>query len=386
MSVAIVKRSSHYFQNERTDMVIYFVGPKLFGITGQSISFDKTCSLKKRLDRVFCISSHGDSKFRSILRFVIQYTRFVSLSIIERPGVIYITTSRSKLGFLRDMAVIISGRCIFGAKIVNHLHGSDFKDFRGGCSKSMMALVDFVYSKVEFSILLHKSMADQYDMYRGMETFFVPNFVAREFSIDKKKRTPPPDIIRILFFSNIIKEKGILDLVEAVDEMVASGDKVVLTIAGSEGRISLKNMLQERFGVNYRLGSHVSFLGGVYGADRLSLYADADIFVLPSYFKSEAFPISVIEAMFCGCSVITSDFKYLPEIFKDHGVVFCKHQCPRDLRDALRREVNSILCRDLKNVDGREIVDSRYTEEMYVKRIEYIFEKVKLLRINKKER
>ena len=40
------------------------------------------------------------------------------------------------------------------------------------------------------------------------------------------------------------------------------------------------------------------------------------IFCLPSTYKSEAVPLSIIEAMSVGCVIVVYDYKYLPSLVK----------------------------------------------------------------------
>jgi glycosyltransferase involved in cell wall biosynthesis len=70
-----------------------------------------------------------------------------------------------------------------------------------------------------------------------------------------------------------------------------------------------------------RLGlrDSVRFLGQVPLADLVALYNAADVFVYPSL--QEGFGLPVLEAMACGCPVVTSNVSSLPEVAGDAAVL-----------------------------------------------------------------
>ena len=71
-----------------------------------------------------------------------------------------------------------------------------------------------------------------------------------------------------------------------------------------------------RLGVNDR----VRFLGPIPDADLPTLYAAADLFVMPSLY--EGFGLPVLEAMACGAPVICSNTSSLPEVAGDAALEF----------------------------------------------------------------
>ena len=63
----------------------------------------------------------------------------------------------------------------------------------------------------------------------------------------------------------------------------------------------------------------IQLLGYVDGADLPSLYFLADVFCFPSLF--EGFGLPIVEAMACGCPVMTSTTSCMPEVAGDAGVL-----------------------------------------------------------------
>jgi glycosyltransferase involved in cell wall biosynthesis len=60
------------------------------------------------------------------------------------------------------------------------------------------------------------------------------------------------------------------------------------------------------------IAQDVVFAGGVPHAQTASFYRAADVFVYPSF--NETFGLPILEAMACGCPVVTSDLSSMPEV------------------------------------------------------------------------
>src|SRR4029079_8059166 len=71
-----------------------------------------------------------------------------------------------------------------------------------------------------------------------------------------------------------------------------------------------------RYGQALGIASRVSFAGGVFGADKVSLFAQAEVFILPSY--SEGLPYALLEAMAAGIPVVATPVGAIPDVIS-HG-------------------------------------------------------------------
>ena len=69
----------------------------------------------------------------------------------------------------------------------------------------------------------------------------------------------------------------------------------------------------------YRLNEYVRLNGPRFGDDKWKTYQDADIFLFPTRFKQESFPLVILEAMQFGLPVLASRIGAIPEII-DHGI------------------------------------------------------------------
>lgn len=108
---------------------------------------------------------------------------------------------------------------------------------------------------------------------------------------------------QVLFLSRIHKKKGIELLINAWGSIVETFPKWKLLIVGN-GEISYVNSLRQRISDKH-LCQSVEILPPVFGDEKLGLYHNSSLFVLPSY--SENFGMVIAEAMSCGLPVITTD-------------------------------------------------------------------------------
>jgi glycosyltransferase involved in cell wall biosynthesis len=106
----------------------------------------------------------------------------------------------------------------------------------------------------------------------------------------------------ILFLSRIHYKKGCEHLIRAAAELAAQGvpGKFVLAGTGDEAYVNSLKTLASELGVSNK----VHFVGQVTGDDKLSLYRNADAFVLPT--SQENFGLVLIEAMSCGVPIVTT--------------------------------------------------------------------------------
>jgi glycosyltransferase involved in cell wall biosynthesis len=99
------------------------------------------------------------------------------------------------------------------------------------------------------------------------------------FSLD---RTPsrPPDDIRVLFAARLLREKGLFELVEAMQSCIEVGHRLGLVIAGEIYPGNPSSLTHEELDQISSL-PFVDFVG--YAEDVRSLIAEADVVALPSY-------------------------------------------------------------------------------------------------------
>lgn len=173
------------------------------------------------------------------------------------------------------------------------------------------------------------------ERYRVVSDMTLKNSARNKYGLQKKF---------ILYIGAIQPRKNIPLLLKAYSRLLKEGFfDFDLVFAGGMG---WKNrnifLLIGELGIKER----VKFIGYVPEDELPFLYDLAEFMVYPSF--SEGFGMPVLEAMACGCPVITSNTSSLPEVVGDAGIMVDPHNI-QELEDAIRRVVkDSNLRREMK--------------------------------------
>ena len=161
---------------------------------------------------------------------------------------------------------------------------------------------------------------------------------------------------RIVFMSRLHVKKGIELLLEALSHLKPDLDGYEVIIAG-EGEPHYAETLKKA-AISFGLSEIVKFVGGVYGAEKVSLLQSADFFVLATY--SENFGIVVAEALACGTPVITTHGTPWKEL-EDYA---CGWYIPVEV-NALRKTLREAMSLTEETIEkmgrnGRRLIEERF--------------------------
>jgi glycosyltransferase involved in cell wall biosynthesis len=188
------------------------------------------------------------------------------------------------------------------------------------------------------------------------------------------KRPARPNV-HVLFLSNMIPEKGPLDLLEALRMLRGASVPVRCTFVGP----FLSRSFQERFEAlvdESELGSIVTIAGAAYEDSRERHLADADVLAFPSYYGPEAFPLTLLEAMSYGIPVVAARVGGIPDIVDDGVTGFLVDpRKPDELAAKLRLLVENEELRIKMGMRGRTKYDQTYTLAHFVSGLIEILER-----------
>jgi glycosyltransferase involved in cell wall biosynthesis len=252
-----------------------------------------------------------------------------------RLSTLYLICSRSRVGFLRDLPALLAS--LTGLRVVVHSHGSDIVDLLHNSR-----LARWLYSHCELIVpsehLIVALSPLQFVKLHRCENFldavksqFRPNEISASSSLSSK--------VRILWNSNLMASKGILDVLEAVESLSEYRDVVSVDVIGTaltDSEMSAEEIARH---VQTYVGRNINmhFHGPVSPHLAIQMLEEADVVVLPSRYPSECQPLAILNAMCAAKGVIVTPSAALRATVSGYPAVFVEANSVEALSDALRR-------------------------------------------------
>ena len=182
-----------------------------------------------------------------------------------------------------------------------------------------------------------------------------------------------PERLKFLFVGRLVQEKGILDLLQAYDELTKRYPNAKLTIAGELMTSERDQETAKQVEAHLAKNPQVHYAGFV--RDTPSLFAAHDVFLLPSY--REGLPRSILEAMASGLPVIATDIRGCREEVTDGETGFLVPVGrPEALTVAMRWFIEHPEQCYSFGQRGREVVEEKFDETKILSRQLHLFAQI----------
>lgn len=246
------------------------------------------------------------SSFAILFRCIKAYFRF-------KPSLVYLTLSPHGAAFWKD-ALILQILKQFGAKAIVHLHGKGIHQIVVN-SRFKQRIYKTVFRKVSV-IHLSESLFSDIALVRDpdMPLFAVNNGIKDCF---KERRKETNEKVNFLYLSNLVPTKGADTLIKAINGLpIEYADKFKVNFVGKIFSDSFFCQLKKDLDSTF--SNAVSFKGPLYSDDKSNMLKRCDVFVLPTRFKNECFPLSILEAMSFALPVLSTFEGAIPDIVTDN--------------------------------------------------------------------
>lgn len=297
---------------------VLLLGPSLSAISGVSTHLNLLLGSRLAQDfdlEHFQVGSEGRQETRNsrLARYLLSPLH-LGLRLLRGAAVVHINTSLNK-AFWRDLAYLLVAK-LCGARVLYQVHGGALPKAFAPTPLAAWALRK-VLQLPDAVVVLAKSELDAYtEFVPGQRVLALPNGVDCS-PYGRLMRLPAPSRLplRLLYLGRLDRAKGLYESVCGFWLARRRGVAARLTIAGEGPEME---RLRE-FVHNLRLDADVIFIGPVFGEDKLEMFSNADVLLLPSY--AEGLPYALLEAMAAGVPAITTPVGAIPDVVQDgvHG-------------------------------------------------------------------
>lgn len=260
--------------------------------------------------------------------------------------IIHLTSSGS-LSLYKDLYMIRQARK-HGLKSIIHFHFGRIPEL-ARLNNREWKLINRAVNEVDRVIVIDQQSYNTLVSLGFNNIEILPNPVApivEQIVVDNKS------IVRVLrqllFTGHVVKTKGIFELLKACSSL----NDIQLKVVGH-----ITPDMQQKIESLYGKPEWLSICGEMPYEDVIKEMLRCDVFVLPTY--TEGFPNVILEAMACGCAIITTPVGAIPQMLEDdengkYGLLVA----PKDAM-ALYDAIKSVLDNDALKEEMRQNVHSR---------------------------
>ena len=218
----------------------------------------------------------------------------------QRPDWVYVTPNSAGSPFYKDYVVVQLCKRWMKEKgrVMLHFHN------KGVQTRQERWLDDKLYRRFFKDvkvILLGKPLYEDVKKYvEEKDVWYCANGIPDNGACPEEKVHEVP---RILWLTNIMRTKGLMEYLDALRMLKERGVRFQADFVGGLTKEVTGDEFELALTV-HGLNDCTSYVGKKYGPEKEAYFREANIFVLPSY--TEAFPLTILEAMQWGVPVVAS--------------------------------------------------------------------------------
>ncbi len=273
----------------------------------------------------------------------------------------YCAGSAAMVPFARDVIVLGLLRPFFNRTVI-HYHSGGLPEYLADCPLRA-ALGRWIYGRGAWAISLSKLTPVPGLAWGASREIEVPNGldVGQFLPADPPAPADPAEL-RLLFIGNLFEDKGIFDLLAAAKLAARTSPfRLRLTLIGNWPDEATRLRFEQAC-LHLPPQLLLDDPGPRYGDEKWQALGGADLFLFPTFYRSENLPLVIIEAMAATLPVIATDWRGVGSLVED-GVTG-QLVPPRDvdaLADAIQRLAADPALRQSMAAAGRSRYEQRFT-------------------------
>jgi glycosyltransferase involved in cell wall biosynthesis len=315
------------------------------------------------------LDSAGKLEFAKVLELFRVISKIYWARFKYGLKILYYPPSGPRLvPILRDVIILGMTRWLFDATVF-HFHASGISDYVKKSSLLLRALVRIAFANPELAIHISNGGPRDGLSMNCKREIVIPNGIPDAAGESIARSTRGGARINILFVAVLREDKGVLVAIQATLELLRKGADLRLTCLGKweSGKLEARALAM----IEPAFKDCFDFPGVIAGAEKWEYYRKADVFLFPSFFHSETFPVVLLEAMCFSLPVVAARWRGIPEVVEEGScALLCEPRDAAGCRDALAQLVEDASLRERMGQKSRERYLRYFTVEAHRRAME----------------
>lgn len=274
------------------------------------------------VEEVYDFTLHNIFSLNKIFSFFKLFLSFLFISIKKSYEFYYGVVYLSSFGMIKNITTgIVFKLTNPNGKIILHFHRSDFDIFyKKKINRILFYILNILVNKY---IVLSEIQKKQLLKYNITNISVLYNTIENEINFnDLEYSKVSNNIMRITFISNLIKEKGIIELIKAIKILnLKYNNFYKLEIFGNK----TNEILNEQINTLLLNDLNIKIHNPITGNEKFNKIFNSDILILPSY--NEGLPLTLLECIYLDKPIIISNVGYISEVLGEDYPLYCKPKC-----------------------------------------------------------
>lgn len=337
---------------------ILVTGPSLKGIVGgqvthliniQKVFADDPCHIVSMFSSSSALEGQ-ESRFLKLFWFVVRCVTYPFY--LMNINVVHINTTFNNKACIRD-SILMSWSLLFRKKVFLQVHGG---------SLDRVSILKIPTVNKYWFFLLNRCIRVLVLTDEQLKSIVDRNIAQCE-KVNNYVQIPtqlPCGSSRFTFsfLGRVVKEKGIFELLLAVDAMKNDFDFILNVYGEGEDLNEFLAKVKE-----LSLLDRVFYKGNVSGAQKDRAFISSNAFLLPSY--AEGLPYSLLEAMSYGIPVIASSVGAIPSLIENRKTgLLIKPQSVDEIKTTMIEIINDFPLREYLSAESRKYIIKHHSSDV----------------------
>lgn len=250
-------------------------------------------------------------------------------------------------------------------KIIIHQHGGNFEQFYyEECSHKKRKLIQKTLNQAEYLLVIAPYLKELFsDIVDSDKIIVFPNSIAVPAYKEKDYTAQ-----KILFLGRLCKEKGIQELLDAVEELKKTYSGLQLYLGGYWVHEDLRQQADKN-------KEWIKQLGWVKKEEKRKYLEECNIFVMPSYFEGQS--VSLAEGMAYSCACVASNVGGIPQmIVQGKTGILVESKNTESLKKGIELLLKDTELQKNMGQAARTKIDTEFNLDKNLEKLLKIYEKI----------